>query len=192
MTEIDPRQRRNRLMLLGLFALFFVPIALAMLLNAAGVRPAPDRARGELLQPPADLRTLVPTLADGRAYRWNPAQRTWRIVALAPADCGAPCARAAQGLDVAWELFGKDARRVDVLWMCASMTCTPPPATARITTLRTLRDTPALRALAPTGTPAAGVPVLVIDPNGFVVLRYAAGFDPAHLRTDLARLLKTR
>ncbi|MCW0416325.1 hypothetical protein NB689_002079 [Xanthomonas sacchari] len=37
---------------------------------------------------------------------------------------------------------------------------------------------------------AAGVPVYVIDPNGFVVLRYAPGFDPAGLRADLAKLLK--
>ena len=30
----------------------------------------------------------------------------------------------------------------------------------------------------------------VIDPNGFVILRYPPGFDPAGLRADLARLLK--
>ena len=36
----------------------------------------------------------------------------------------------------------------------------------------------------------AGIPVYVIDPNGFVVLRYAPGFDTAGLRADLAKLLK--
>jgi hypothetical protein len=30
----------------------------------------------------------------------------------------------------------------------------------------------------------------VVDPNGFVVLRYAPGFDLGDLRTDLSRLLK--
>ena len=30
----------------------------------------------------------------------------------------------------------------------------------------------------------------LVDPNGFVVLRYAPGFDPGDLRSDLARLLK--
>ena len=38
----------------------------------------------------------------------------------------------------------------------------------------------------------AGIPVYVIDPNGFVILRYAPGFDPVDLRTDVARLLKLR
>lgn len=188
----DPRQRRNRLILVGLFALFFVPIALALLLNAAGLRPAPDRAKGELLQPPVDLRDATLSRTDGAPYAWNPAQRTWRIVALAPPACGAGCADVGRQLDVVWELFGKDADRADVLWMCPGTACTPPPSTARIATLRTLRDAPALRALAPAGTPAGGVPVLVVDPYGFVVLRYPAGFDPAHLRTDMARLLKVR
>lgn len=189
---VDPAQRRNRLVLLGLFALFFVPIALAMLLNAAGMRPAPDRAKGELLQPPVDLRTTTLVLADGTAYPWNPVARTWRIVALAPTPCAAACSEAGRQLDVVWELFGKDADRADVLWLCPGPACTPPATTARIATLRTVRDTSALRALAPASTPAGGVPVLVVDPNGFVVLRYPAGFDPADLRSDMAKLLKTR
>ena len=37
---------------------------------------------------------------------------------------------------------------------------------------------------------AAGTPVYVIDPHGFVILRYAPGFDPGHLRTDVAKLIK--
>ena len=37
-----------------------------------------------------------------------------------------------------------------------------------------------------------GVPVYLIDPNGFVILRYPPGFDPAGLRADLAKLLKLK
>ena len=37
---------------------------------------------------------------------------------------------------------------------------------------------------------AGGDAAWLVDPNGFVVLRYAPGFDPGDLRTDLARLLK--
>ena len=58
-----------------------------------------------------------------------------------------------------------------------------------------LRANDALRAGLPrlhpvAGEPAQGVPVYVIDPNGFVVLRYTPGFDPAGLRADLSKLLK--
>jgi cytochrome oxidase Cu insertion factor (SCO1/SenC/PrrC family) len=34
--------------------------------------------------------------------------------------------------------------------------------------------------------------VYVVDPNGFVILRYAAGSDPGDLRSDLAKLLKLK
>ena len=37
---------------------------------------------------------------------------------------------------------------------------------------------------------APGAPIWLVDPNGFVVLRYAAGSDPGDLRSDLARLLR--
>lgn len=189
----ERRQARNRLALVGLFALFFVPIALAMLLNAMGMRPAPGRAKGELLDPRPDLRTATLTQVDGTPYPWNPEARMWRIVALAPAQCGAACESSARGIDTAWQLFNKDADRVDVLWVCAATSCVPPANARRIATLRTLRDTPALRALQPRSTPVdGGVPVLVVDPYGFVVLRYAAGFDPADLRSDVSKLLKLR
>ena len=66
--------------------------------------------------------------------------------------------------------------------------------------LRLLQPDAALRAklpqvdALPTLRPrsVAGVPVYVIDPNGFVILRYAAGSDPADLRADLAKLLKLK
>jgi len=55
-----------------------------------------------------------------------------------------------------------------------------------------LRADAGLRARLAAGTAAepGDDAVWLVDPNGFVVLRYAAGFDPGDLRTDLARLLK--
>ena len=55
-----------------------------------------------------------------------------------------------------------------------------------------LKDDAALRAALPRLNDPAGIPVYVVDPNGFVVLRYAPGFDPSHLRQDMSRLLKLK
>ncbi|MEE7567725.1 hypothetical protein HH297_15775, partial [Xanthomonas sp. Kuri4-3] len=66
----------------------------------------------------------------------------------------------------------------------------PPQGLPALSELRVLRPEPALRQGLPRVDDAAGVPVYVIDPNGFVILRYAPGFDPAGLRADLAKLLK--
>ena len=38
--------------------------------------------------------------------------------------------------------------------------------------------------------PAQGDPAWLVDPNGFVFMRYAPGFDPGDLRADLSRMLK--
>ena len=40
--------------------------------------------------------------------------------------------------------------------------------------------------------PAGGPVTYIVDPNGFAILRYPPGHDPADLRSDLSRLLKLR
>ena len=191
--EFDPRtRRRNRLMLVGIAAIFVVPILVATAINAFGLRPAPTRQHGELLDPRPDLRALAPALADGGAYAWTPEARVWRILLAPPAACDAACERLGADLDKVWQLFGKDADRVDVLWLCAAEPCAVADGAQRIATLRTLRPDPALRALLPQVDDARGTPVYVVDPYGFVVLRYAPGTDPGGLRSDVARLIKLK
>lgn len=182
----DPRRRRNRLMLLAIFALFFGSMLIAGLLRFSGWRPEGMKNNGELLQPPADLREAAPVLDDGQPYPWAPAERTWRIVVAPPASCTTECERIARDVDTVWQLFGKDADRVHVLWVG------DPPAAPRPDTLRSVRPSPALRAGLPRLDDPAGVPVYVVDPNGFVILRYPPGADLAGLRSDLARLLRLR
>ena len=188
---VDRRTRNaNRWMLVALFAMFFGAMLVAGVLRFSGWRPAGMKNHGELLQPAVDLTGVVPTLADGRTYPWNPAERTWRIAAVAR-DCdrqgAATCEALLKQLDTVWQLMGKDADRVHLLWVGAL-----PPGGARPRTLRMVAPQPALLAGLPRADDARGPVVYVLDPNGFVVLRYAPGFDPAGLRTDLSRLLKLK
>ncbi len=185
---MDPaRRNRNRIALIALFALFFGAFALAGILRFTGWRPAGLKNHGELLNPPADLRQVVPRLVDGGAYAWDPAQRRWRIVVAPPANCDQPCVTLSQQLDVVWQLFGRHAQKVDLLWVG-----TPAAGVKRGPEFRELHDDAALRTALPRSSDPTGVPVYVVDPNGFVVLRYAPGFDPAHLRQDMSRLLKLK
>lgn len=184
----DPAlRRRNRTILVAIAVLFLGSFLVAGLLRFSGWRPAQLKNRGELLQPYADLRAVTPVLEDGSPYRWNPGARTWRIAVAPPRDCGARCVALAGQLDLVWQLFGRNADHVDLLWLGA-----PPAEAKRNAATHVARADPAVRARLPRVDDAAGVPVYVIDPNGFVVLRYAPGFDPADLRTDVARLLKLR
>ncbi|MDQ3618130.1 MAG: hypothetical protein M3374_05360 [Pseudomonadota bacterium] len=186
------KRSRNRGILILIFAMFFGSMLVAGLLRFSGWQPAGMKNHGELLQPPVDMRQVVPRLADGSAYQWQPTMRIWRIALAPPVSCTTACMKVARDIDLAWRLFGKDADRVHVLWVGE-----PPANAPRADTLRLLQADPAFRAGLPRvdgapGEETSGVPVYVIDPNGFVVLRYPPGFDPAGLRTDLARLLKLR
>lgn len=184
--SVSPQQRkRNRLTLLLIAAFFFVPMLVAGLLRFADLHPAVNRQHGELLEPKPDLRRQPPQLADGRAYAWNPGARTWRILVAPPSGCTAACVTLSRQLDTVWQLFGKDAGQVELLWVGE-----PPAGAARPASLRVLAPSPALRAALPRSNDPAGVPVYVVDPNGFVILRYAPGFEPGGLRADLAKLLK--
>ena len=185
-TPAPRSQRRGRLQLLLLVGVFLVPIALAWLINAAGWVPAPDRQHGELLQPPVDLRGETLALANGGRYAWNPEARLWRVVVLPVAPCDAGCTRVAADVDKVWRLLGHNADRLDVLWAGVW-----PAGVQAPDTLHTLQPDPRLRArLASPGD--TGTTAYVVDPNGFVVLRYPAGFDAAGLHADLKRLVKLK
>ncbi|MBB3799122.1 cytochrome oxidase Cu insertion factor (SCO1/SenC/PrrC family) [Xanthomonas arboricola] len=177
--------KRGRRMLIALAVLFFGSMLLAGVLRFSGWQPASMRNHGELLKPPADLRGLVPVRADGQPYAWAPAERVWRIALAPPAGCTQQCVMLAAELDKVWQLLGHRADKVEVLWIGA-----PPAGLPPMPALRVLRDDARLRQGLPRANDTAGVPVYVIDPNGFVILRYAPGFDPAGLRADLVKLLK--
>lgn len=183
---LDPAQvRRGRRILVLIFVLFFGSLLGAGLLRFSGWQPQGSKVHGEMLQPAVDARAVVPTLADGSEYLWNPTERTWRIVVAPPADCAEACVTLAQDLDKVWQLFGRKADHVHILWVG-----TLPANAPRNPALRTVKPTAELLAALPQVNDTNGVPIYVIDPNGFVILRYAPGTDPGFVRTDMSRLLK--
>ena len=172
-------------MLIALCVLFFGSMLVAGVLRVTGWQPATTRNHGQMLTPPGDLRALTPQLRSGEAYPWQPQQRLWRMVVAPAADCGQSCIELAESLDTVWRLLGHNADRLHLLWLGEAPTGLP-----ALPELRLLRDDPALRKGLP-GLDAQGEnAVYVIDPNGFVIMRYAPGFDPTGLRADLAKLLK--
>ena len=181
------QRNRNRLVLVLIAAIFFLPMLVAGVMRFTDHHPQANRQHGELLKPPADLRALSPTLVTGGTYRWNPAERIWRIAVAPPTDCGKPCSTLAKELNLVTQLFGRHADRVHILWIGKA-----PDGFLKTPHARGLHDDPALRRGLPRVDDPTGVPVYVIDPNGFVVLRYAPGFDPSHLRQDMSRLLKLK
>jgi hypothetical protein len=179
---------RGRLVLLLVALLFFGPILIAGVLGRLGVHPSASANKGEALQPYVDWRAAQLHRVDGSVYAWQPEARLWRIAVLPNAtqcagEKAAACAKLAADIAKVRLLAGDDARRVQVLWMGALPSAATPAFVP-------LQGDAALRAQLPRVDAGAGASAYLIDPNGFVVMRYAPGFAPRDLHDDLARLLK--
>jgi len=176
---------RSRLVLLLLAALFLAPPIGAWLLYRSGWQPQQTRNRGELLQPPIDLGEMRLVRADDTPYDWEPAARRWRVVVVPPAACAKECADLVAGLDKVWQLQGRRADRLDVLWFGAV-----PEGAVAFRRFVPMQRSEAFEARLPRLAREGAPNAYLIDPRGFVALRYAPGFDVAHLREDVAQLLK--
>lgn len=185
-TGFDPAlRRRNRIMLVALAAIFLLPFVAATLLHLSGWSPQETRNHGELLEPPVPLSDLELRQADGSIYQWAPQERRWQIAVLPPADCTTTCVELIAGLDKVWRLQGRRADRLQVLWFGEV-----PQDAVLFRNFIPMRPDPALAQRMP-GLAASGAPpVYLYDPAGFLVMRYAPGFDLADLRADIAQLLK--
>ena len=173
--------RRNRWLLLAVAGLFFGSLLLAGVLRFSGWQPAATKAHGELLQPPGDLRRVAPAARRRQCVpRGSRRERIWRIALAPPAGCTSVVRATGPAVDDRLAADGTGLPTAShVLWIGE-----PPREVPRGGALRIVR--PERRDCAPglpRSQPAAGedprgVPVYLIDPNGFVVLRYAPGFDP--------------
>jgi len=177
---------RSRLVLLGIVVLFFVPFVTAAFLRFSGWQPAHTRNFGELIAPPLELQEIALMRADGTPYAYEPLERVWQVIILPPADCGESCVQLSDALYRVWMGEGRKADKVRFLWFGEL-----PSAAPAFPALVPMRDSPALRAALPgMQAGAEGLPVFLIDPKGFGVMHYPAGFDPSGLRKDLGRLIK--
>ncbi|MBS7458060.1 hypothetical protein KB893_013050 [Coralloluteibacterium stylophorae] len=183
----DANRRSGRRVLIILFVLFFGGAFVAGALRFSGWQPGGNKANGQLLEPPVDLRELPPQRLHGGTYGWDPAARTWRILVQVAGPCDDACAALARDMVKVWELMGRRADHVDVLWQGEA-----PAGVDLPTSFVRIEPEPLWQELVPMPIAGSPAPVHVIDPNGFVILRYRPGFDVAGLRADLATLLKLK
>lgn len=186
MTETNrPSQTKSRLILVLVVTMFFSSFFIAAFLRFTGWQPEGSRNHGELLQPPIPLEGMRLVRADGTLYTWQPERHGWRLLVVAPEGCTTVCAGALDTLHRVWLTQGRKADKLDLLWFG------PLPAQGpRFRKLVPMRPSAELLAVLPDRGRADAVPVYLVDPGGFVALRYPADFDPAGLKRDLGKLLK--
>jgi cytochrome oxidase Cu insertion factor (SCO1/SenC/PrrC family) len=170
------------MLLLLIAGMFAAPLVIDLCLYYTGWQPARTTNHGELIQPVRDLRAVRFTRADGARFEWHHEDKIWRVLVAPPADCGAPCDQLADKLRRIWIGLGNNANSVQVLWVGVA------PSKGFRTLIPVSADS-AFAARLPDTARVDAIPVYVVDPTGYVILRYAPGFNPGDLRSDLAQLL---
>ena len=172
---------RSRAVLLLIVAMFLAPFSIALYLYYTGWQPPRTKNYGQMLHPPRDLRDVRFTRADGRPFQWHHEDHVWRLLVAPPADCGAACETLADSLRRIWVGLGNNADSVQILWVG------PAPRQGFRALIPVTAD-PSFTARLPEAARVDAIPVYLVDPSGYLFIRYQPGFEPGRMRRDLQQL----
>jgi len=184
---VTPRNL-NRLKLLGIAALAVLPVAGSYLLYWFW-SPHNQVNYGMLVEPRA-LPEAGLTLVDGSAFSFRQLRGRWVLLTVDAGDCDKGCR------DKLWKMRqvrltqGKDANRIERAWLVDDATEPAPAVLSEYdgTWAIRARSSPVLAAL-----PAAGdarAHIYLVDPQGYVMLKFPPDADPRAMMKDIGRLLR--
>lgn len=184
-------RRRNRAMLLGTFLLFFLPVVVAWLLNVyvPGWLPFGTTNHGTLVQPVRPVTGAGLRTPDGRALDAGYLTGRWTLVHVPGGPCAAACLAALARHRQVQLALGDDMGRVQLLLVLRPDAPIPSRDVPEGVTLA-IAD-PAW--LEPFGEPAAApgaADLYLVDPQRYLMMRYAGDVAQRDLLSDIERLLK--
>ncbi len=185
-------RRRTRFLLVGTFLVFFVPIMAAWLLNvfAPNWRPFGTLNHGTLVEPVRQVGVKGLTRPDGGAMQADYLSGRWTLVQLVDGDCGQACLEALTRSHQVRLALGDDMQRVQLILVlkdaAAPAAATLPPGV----TVAKANDAWLTRFSFAQTRPAESPRLYLVDPQGYLMMRYAADVDQRALLADLERLLK--
>lgn len=177
-TEANPI-RRNRTLLVGLFAIAIVPLIGASWLyeSSRSSKPWGTTNRGELLDPIVSVEALHLTAADGASSMVDSGQ--WWLVTVSNDGCSADCQNAVHQLHQLHILLGRDASRVKRGLIELGAT----PVAAELSQYPEVAQFSGEAQSLKSG-------VYIVDPLGNLVLHYGFGDAGKPVLQDLKQLLK--
>ena len=195
------KRTKSRLQLVLVAAIFAAPVLIALALNQAGWRPHGTRNFGELVTPPQDMNSSHPQLTDGGAFVWHDMRWQWTLLAVASegadargratqgavaaSSCEAQCLAQLDLLHRARLTLNQNSDRVRLVYSGPAL---PAAALEQLRPITLINDTDQAFAAWRPSSPDTLAAALV-DPSGFLMLRYTAGFDANGLKKDLSRLI---
>lgn len=174
--------------ILLLLALFSVLPLLGAYLVYRFWQPVQRVNQGELIAVPALPSTQLSDLA-GKTFSSDGLRGKWLLVTIQPPACAQSCQRSIYYLRQVRLTQGKNAARIERLWLLSGAGAPDPRLLAEHPGLLVARaQDPAWLAGFPAKGDQAGH-IYLIDPLGNIVLRYESDADPKGIVKDLTRLL---
>jgi hypothetical protein len=184
MNSTDPnRQRKGRTQLLLVLGVFLVPVLVAFALNTTGWMPGGRKNYGELVSPPATIDEAgLMDANDATPLQWANSGGQFRLVVRLWKACDAACIERIDHLNGLWRGLGTDAPRLEV-WFTGWLNGPAEDAIKRFDAARGIVTTSA-------HFNDERFDAWLVDPNGFVVLRYPRDFELAGLRRDITKIIR--
>ncbi len=185
---------RGRRTLIGLAALFFVPLALSFwLYYSGGWRPAGSTNHGELITPARSLPEVAFTLPDGTtSARSGLLRGKWTLLYIGAGNCGEDCRKTLWTIRQTRQLLAEEMDRVQRVFIARERCCDVEFLGREHQGLEVVQavdpSTQDFFALFPGTDPAHSI--YVIDPLGNLMMRFDARENPKGLLSDLKKLLK--
>ena len=189
------RTRSGRLKMLALLLVCTAPV-LASYFTYYVLRPqGTGRQYGELIQPTRDLPDVPAHDLQGQERPLRSLKGQWLLVAVAPAQCDAPCQQNLYFQRQLREVLGKDKDRLDRVWLISDDAPVPPALLPALSQAQVLRvAAPVLQAwLQPAPGHALEDHLYLVDPMGNWMMRFPASMDvssASKAKRDLERLMR--
>lgn len=188
------RVRSGRIKLLLVLLVCALPV-MASYFSYYVVRPQGRTNYGTLIQPTRSLPEVELRALDGMQVPLRSLRGQWLLVVAGPGACPAPCEARLFAQRQLREMLGRERERLDKVWFVTDEAA-PAPALrdalhgdAAVTVLRYPAGELA-RWLQPEAGQAVDESLFLVDPQGELMMRFPADFEPAKVKRDIDRLLR--
>lgn len=178
-------QKRNRKTLILVALCFAAPMLASLVLTQLGWMPSGRKNYGELLSAPHLLNNTQ--AQDGSPFEWKTPEWYWTLIVRVPEQCAGECL---QQLDLVGNLREALAQNATKLRIAVA---DPLPEGSKLAQQAGVY--PLIQPLDSSVSQGLAMPqhaprLALVDPNGYIILRYPQAADLSQVRKDLAKLLK--